>query len=408
MTLDEVKDLLTPASVWLRRDGAQVKALFLTNQTLTKAQQEKYPPQVVYADADGNVLSRDLTSFASLYTFLNVDPDLEKRLANLIVFKATDFLTVDDPEDDEEVSLTEETKPDEEEKPVAKEKPAVQVREKAKPSDADDLQKSADLVSASARALHVDFKLSANEGYSNPKLSAKELSAACKIYTRQPDEHYKMMVHRLSFELSDTITIDALKEAFHPSNTVNTVDVFRVRTQHDKEVFVWDSWIGVFPEYSISSLYATVYVGTSDLSPVDTEETPGTETVNVSAEAHDPQQMGITTLPKIDGSIAEMLGAKPVAAPGLIQNDLPADPMPIDPIPTHVLPIDPIPTHVLPIPMTSLDGTGAVAQTDAAIVPSPPVEAAVTTTLTATLESAAVSPVVQVQVQPQVQIVNPA
>jgi hypothetical protein len=375
MTLDEVKDLLTPASVWLRRDGAQVKALFLTNQTLTKAQQEKYPPQVVYADADGNVLSRDLTSFASLYTFLNVDPDLEKRLANLIVFKATDFLTVDDPEDDEEVSLAEE------EKPVAKEKPAVQVREKAKLSD------EGEIVNASARALHVDFKLSANEGYSNPKLSAKELSAACKIYTRQPDEHYKMMVHRLSFELSDTITIDALKEAFHPSNTVNTVDVFRVRTQHDKEVFVWDSWIGVFPEYSISSLYATVYVGTSDISPVDTEETPGTETVNVSAEA-------VPVTPDIS---AQKIETQTNGQMSVVASE-PASPvMSLDE--TGAL------TEADLVPLQSAQET--VAQADATAV-TPPVEAAVTTTLTATAEPAAVSPVVQVQIQPQVQIVNPA
>jgi hypothetical protein len=45
---------------------------------------------------------------------------------------------------------------------------------------------------------------------------------------------------------------------------------------------VWESWIGVYPEYSKHGLYASVIVGTPD-SPVDTEETPGTEAVVVPA-----------------------------------------------------------------------------------------------------------------------------
>lgn len=391
MTLDEVKDLLTPASVWLRRDGAQVKALFLTNQILTKAQQEKYPPQVVYADADGNVLSRDLQSFASLYTFLNVDPDLEKRLSNLIVFKATDFLTVDDPEDDEEVSLTDDTKPAEEEKPIAKEKPVVEVRQPSK-------QKAFAEAEQKSPTLAVDFKMSANDGYTDPKLSANELTAACKIYTRQPDEHYKMMVHRLSFELSDTITIDALKEAFHPSSTVNTVDAFRVRTHHDKEVFVWDSWIGIFPEYSVSSLYATVYVGTSDVSPVDTEETPGAETVNVSAEPAQPNstagQVQAESALTFDGNGGLHLDTMTASDPTtLLQNSQ------VTSFDANggVGPVTLTEADIVP-PVQSADPSPQPAQENLSVpplatVPAEPVQNATIPT-----------PVVQVQVQPQVTV----
>lgn len=379
MTLDEVKDLLTPASVWLRRDGAQVKALFLTNQSLTKAQREKYPSQVVYADADGNILSRDLESFASFYTFLNVDPDLEKRLSNLIVFKATDFLTVDDPEDDE-VSIEEPA----EEKPAVKEKPAVQVREKLKPVE----EKESVEVQASGRALIVDFKFSASEGYANPQLTAKDLTEACKIYTRQPDENYKMVVHRLSFELSDKITIDALKEAFHPSQTVNTVDAFRVRAGKEKEIFVWDSWIGVFPEYSISSLYATVYVGTSTLSPVDTEETPGTETVDVAVSPLASAAVDAVQAIAATKQLSDLIG---------VVQETPAV-----------------------VSFNAHGGTGPVTLTADDLVPRavanpdvPPLQsvqeevapaAPVVTATPAPTVTPIVTPVVQVQVQPQVQV----
>jgi hypothetical protein len=281
MTNDEIKDLLTPGSVWLRRDGAQIKVLFYTNQSLTSKQQEKFVPQVVYADADARVLSRDLDSFGGMYTFLNIDPDLEKRVENLIVFKASDYLTVDDPEDEIQIVDDEEDqqKPDDAaEAPTPKEKPVVLVH---KP-----------VLSASTgekRLLTVDFKISAESGLAMPKLSAADLTNACHVYTREPDEHYRMTVHRLAFKRSETVTVDSLKEAFHPSKSVNTVDAFRVRTQFDQEIFVWDSWLGIFPEYSVSGLFLTVYVGTSD-SPVDTEETPGVEAVNVATYAPAKQE----------------------------------------------------------------------------------------------------------------------
>jgi hypothetical protein len=286
MTNDEIKDLLTPGSVWLRRDGAQIKVLFYTNQSLTSKQQEKFVPQIVYADADARVLSRDLESFSGMYTFLNIDPDLEKRVENLIVFKASDYLTVDDPEeeiqivdDEEETGKPADAEPAVQKPPV--EKPVVHVHKPTVPVLGS---------TGETRLLTVDFKISAEAGLSMPKLSASDLTNACRVYTREPDDHYRMTVHRLAFKRSDIVTVESLKEAFHPSKTVNTVDAFRVRTQFDQEVFVWDSWLGIFPEYSVSGLFLTVYVGTSD-SPVDTEETPGVEAVNVATyEPEAPSQ----------------------------------------------------------------------------------------------------------------------
>lgn len=387
MNSEEVKDLATPGSVWLRTDGAQVKVIFLTNLSLNPQQQQKYPPQVIYADANGKIFSRTPESFATIYTFLNVDPDLEKRVGNLIVFKATDYLTVDDPEDDEEaivlVDDEDDGVPAAPKEPVVK--PTVQVRQSTAQKTVE--PKPVQAASKLSRELRVDFKLSDNEGYTNPALTVNDLAEAIKVYTRQPDEQYNVTVHRLSFALSEKVTMESLKEIFHPSPTVNTIDAFRVRTAFGSEIFVWDTWIGIYPEYSVTGLFATVYVGTGD-SPVDTEPTPGAD--EVAVHTHSVGEINADTTAPVDEvvSIEQPQVDMPNLSPLEAENDAPvieaAEASPIVEAPCEASPsVEPVVSADANV-ASSDDGSGVVTLADVDIPTAPE------------------APVVEVQAQVQV------
>src|SRR5882672_9962843 len=88
--ISNMLSLLTPGAVFLNEKGRTVKFLMLTNTDLPAKVQVKHPPQVVYADDEGNFYNRDVDNFLEYYKFYNVDPELESRLDNLLVFNADD------------------------------------------------------------------------------------------------------------------------------------------------------------------------------------------------------------------------------------------------------------------------------------------------------------------------------
>src|SRR5882762_9273060 len=94
-------ELLTAGSVWVRNKGKKSgearKVLFVTNTSLPERAQEQHPPQVIYADDDGNMYNRDVADFFEQYSFFNIDPELESKIENLFVFSESDY---DDPEDE--------------------------------------------------------------------------------------------------------------------------------------------------------------------------------------------------------------------------------------------------------------------------------------------------------------------
>jgi len=275
MSASENIDLLTPGTVWLRRDGSSAKFLFLTNQKLTAKTQQRHPPQVIYADKNGNIFNRDVDDFFGTYQFLNVDGELEKKIENLFVFNAEDYATVADPADE----------PESESKTVELVSPTSVNQapdEAAEETLADSLLRELTATShSSERALTVAFGVSDHPGLKNPTLTAADLSEAVVLYSQEPNKTYNLTQHRLLFKLTDTITVAKLVEVFHPSSELNTVDWFAIKTALGSDTIVWDSWIGVYPEYSAHGLYASVLVGSSE-APVDKQETPGIEAVDTS------------------------------------------------------------------------------------------------------------------------------
>lgn len=271
MSSNENLDLqLSKGSVWMRKDGTQVKFLFLTNQSLSPRMQETHAPQVIYTDTEGNVFNRDVEGFLKLYQFYNVDGELEQRLTRLIVFNPQDYSTIQD-DDDDVIQITD----DEAEDSI------IPTAPKSDETLAEQMYRE---LTASTEETHlsVSFAISQNDGMRMPVLTAEDLSREVVLYSNEPNENFDITIHKLLFPLVGKITEESLREVFHPSTEVNTVDYFTVLTKFRRDEVVWDSWIGIVPEYSVNGLYAAVLVGTENKA-LDKVPTPGVDAVEVNA-----------------------------------------------------------------------------------------------------------------------------
>ncbi|QBQ74611.1 hypothetical protein BcepSauron_231 [Burkholderia phage BcepSauron] len=281
MSVSENIDFLTPGSVWLREaDGSVAKFLMLTNTSLKKKTQEQHPPQVIYVDAQGNFYNRRVEDFFKVYTFHSVDGDLERRLESLIQFNEADLEHVHDPED-EPVSEVADALINEvvDEVPGELSAPAFVEQFATDPS----------------RSLNVYFGLIKKEDTRMPVLSAADLNDALVHYSQNPNQEYGITEHRLMFSLGGPVTIESLTEAFHPSLEVSTYDWFDVHANEKSEAIVWESWIGVYPEYSIRGLYATVIVGVPDASATAAETTTMMETLEAASREGNPVPLEMWT-----------------------------------------------------------------------------------------------------------------
>ncbi|MET1761011.1 hypothetical protein, partial [Yersinia enterocolitica] len=221
--------------------------------------------QVVYVDISGNVLNRTAEDFFQLYSFHSVDGELERRLEALIQFNAADLAHVQDPEDD----------------PVDGSENAGELLERAAQETSEAPAGWADIAGSgqSVPELEVNFGFMSREGAQPTALSPEQLSAALVMYSESPNREYSITEHRLMFRLGGDITLESLDAAFRPNSVRNTIDWFDVVPAiGDHKQVVWEAWIGVFPEYSVSGLYAAVIVGTPD------REQPAQEHENKDAE----------------------------------------------------------------------------------------------------------------------------
>ena len=286
-------DFLTPGSVWLRKDGRQAKFLFMTNTALKAKTQLTHPPQVIYADTDGNTYNRDIDGFFDTYKFHSVDGDLENKLGSLFVFKEEDFDDEDaddaatDVEADDTAHLM--SSPANAERlrrsisELQLETPSVvaldaavaptQHRQTLADQLAEQLANEGGTTQVRADAktgVQVGFAFAVEEGLTESPLSAQQLTDSLVVYSQDPNVNYTLTQHRLLFELSEEITIEKLRLAFAPSETTSTVDAFEVRTALGSSLVYWTHFIGVYPEYTTGGLYASVLVGTED-SPIGNE-----------------------------------------------------------------------------------------------------------------------------------------
>jgi hypothetical protein len=314
MSISDDLALLTPGSTFVNKKGRVAKLLWVTNVSLLttadEATQNNHPVQVVYANEDNEVFNRELDDFIKRYRFYNVDPELESRLDNLLVFSEDDHV----PDEDDtgplgatasQIGLVNARKtgrisgselhagniakrsvvddvpatdamwaPTQTNKIVAD---ALTVGDEEEglllPPQQADVDAEANAARDLSTAVRVVFNTLSGSlvGTSVPD----RLSNALVAYGQEPDITQSLIIHRLTFALDEELTIEALQNLFRPreteGDTRHTIDVFDVQTAYASDVIVWTSYIGVFPDYNRGGLYATVMVGTDEVRALPAE-----------------------------------------------------------------------------------------------------------------------------------------
>jgi hypothetical protein len=339
MDLQQLINEATPGSVWMRTDGSRARVIAITNLSLPTESQQKYVPVVVYIGPSGKVFSRPLKDFAGYFpTWLGQDSGAEKVIKSLMTpLTAQQEKTVE--EDDASIDMSDDV-------PVSapRHKPSVQVRDKTPVP-----------VTASAalpNLLRAAFQIGADDARKTPSVTSERLSRALRVYSQVPDEHLGLVVHKLSFELSPTLTIDHLKEVFAPDDWVNTVDAFRIGTPVSDETVNVDAYIGVYPEYTRNVLYGTVYVGV-DMIPV----------INQEHQSHDHTEVTATHTSAPDAVQPEVVPPKPEEPP------VPsADPVDEAPLAEEVTAVEAPTPAAEPVPEPESGAVGVQAIPEGAVV----------------------------------------
>lgn len=272
--------LLTPGSVWLKGDSKKVSVLMVTNTTLPERLQKKFPPQVVYVNEEGNYYNRSVENFFEIHQFYNINPELESRLENLIVFDMDNSSDEDldaeipeeegeEEEDDQPVQVfsmdgngvvENSSESDESNEVQAKAKKQTLAEYLAYGDDSDE--------SASNSRKSIDFAFS--QGL-QPAINADDLRNSFVSYTQEPNGSLNLTVHKLMFELSESVSLANLKDVFIPDDERSIVDAFKLKSSFYEEVIAWTDYIGVFPEIRQGRAYGVVHIAT-ETAPVISEQ----------------------------------------------------------------------------------------------------------------------------------------
>jgi hypothetical protein len=352
MDLQQLINEATPGSIWLRTDGSRARVLAITNLSLPTESQQKYVPVVVYIGPSGKVLSRPLKDFAGYFpTWIGHDASAEKVIKSLLTPLSAPKVEVASPEDDS-IDMSDDA-PSVQAAPRAK--PAVQVRDKAALATVAVTGNYNDLVNRPAPPpvlLRAAFQIGSDPVRKTPTIAADRLSQSIRVYSQVPDEHLGLIVHKLSFELSPTLTIDHLKEVFSPDEWVNTVDAFRIGTPVSDETVNVDAYIGVYPEYTRNVLYGTVYVGV-DMIPVS----------NQALQSHVHTEITATHASAPDEVQPEVVSPKPE------ETQVPsADPVDEAPYTEEVAAVEAATPSAEPVPQPEAGEVGVQALPEGAVV----------------------------------------
>jgi hypothetical protein len=269
-------DFLTPGSVFTRQDGRESRFLFLTNQSLPKKIQDDYPPQVVYADENGNILSCDIDRFLNKRKFLNVDPELESRLNNVLALGSAggeDTLDLDGDEltiDDGTGSSVFDALDGEEEPDGDTAEPVVDLNDGS--NDIDDAQDIVKYLPVNAVADVPSF------------LTAEQLGLATASYQQGPGVQPGTIQHSLFIRDEPGITSKTLHASFSLKNAeTNTIYDFQVEIEGREIVVNWDTFVGIFPcVFFGSRMYQVVF--SSDANYAVPAATPAAPTPQQAVE----------------------------------------------------------------------------------------------------------------------------
>lgn len=228
-------EMMTPGSVWTRDNGKQRRFLFVANESLPTSYHKEYPPVVIYADENDNIMAVSIEAFLAKCKFFNVDPELETRLQNLLQLpkEETFDLGGDSDDDGDDLLVADGDAPDEMKQSLFAEDGESQF--------ATGLQDE-DLGTGNM----IDFY---SEAMGLPVIiTAQALSAAVEGYVQAPLVSEKKIQHTLLFRPTFGITTESLTASFTPANIeANVVYAFRVNSKDGTLDIDWDTFLGVYP-----------------------------------------------------------------------------------------------------------------------------------------------------------------
>lgn len=228
-------ELMTPGSVWVRKNGKESRYLFTTNTNLPVEHQRANPQMVVYADENDNIYSVPVAAFLEKRTFFNVDPTLESRLENLLAFSGTGSEGVDlDLLSDSDDTLTLDEGDDE-------------ITDVASAGDvatpvAVDPESLAPPVSPFFCAYDAG-------GTGLPEVITRQrLSEMTESYQQAPLLAEGKLLHTLFISAAPDITRDTLYACFSPMHIDhNAVYTYKVTTPEGEIDVDWDELVGIYP-----------------------------------------------------------------------------------------------------------------------------------------------------------------
>lgn len=238
-------DFLEPAHVFVRPDGREARFLFLTNTALPAKFKKDFPPQVVYADENDNVLSCSIERFLANRKFTHVDPELEARLLNLLALGGSSNVGDEDSLDlDDELLVTSDDSEEEsEEHEFEAELPddsavniGTDVTEIDPTDPRDDLpEDSTPIVTFVAQ----DERPAA--------IDPLYLAQAVSSYQETPNLTDGSVQHVLFIRAAPGITKEKLYHSFSPTaDNINTVFTFKVVLEGNEVLIDWDNFAGVY------------------------------------------------------------------------------------------------------------------------------------------------------------------
>lgn len=226
-------DFLLPGHVFSRPDGSTSRLLFITNVSLGKKASAKFPPQVVYADENNQVFSRDIPGFLESREFVNVDPELEAKLNALLKSDTEhpeDELDLDGDDDQLMVSGIDEI-----------DDMLTDMGLEIEPSDEGSEIEEPDTVDVPSAVAYV----AVNEGVPQA-LTAEQLASATVSYEQSIDNGN--LLHTLCIRAGDGITKALLEQSFNPLyQDAYTMYAPKVVIEGQNHTFDWDVLVGIYP-----------------------------------------------------------------------------------------------------------------------------------------------------------------
>lgn len=287
-------DDLTPGSVFVRADGSKRYVLFLANATLRGRKAEKFPQRVVFSNENGDVFDMTVNDFFRGTKFYNVEPDLERRLENLLVLVPSEAGTLD-----EAVAATLTLTTDDEQVDFGTDDEQVVASLTAVDESDSDLNEV-----LGDEPVHPGPALAfiSAEG-AKPPVPAEVLAALVTSYQQEPRFADKQVIHKITFGLPANISAEAIKQCFGLDGAEFTAyPLFELNADDfgsEARIVDWSDIIGGFRQYDKGVVSLQIVLGET----VETTEDRVIHVVDVGGEL---------TADQLD-AVVEAFQAAPVA-----------------------------------------------------------------------------------------------